>query len=89
MNQLISGTIDNNEKVLVDYGTGYFVERSIEQGRMYCSRKSQLIKDNMEKISQNVTQKKKIIDNITLILQKKMAAIQQQQQQQQQQTVKK
>lgn len=38
----------------------------------------------MEKISANVTQKKKIIDNITLILQKKMAAIQQQQAQAQQ-----
>lgn len=75
----VSGTIENNTTVLVDYGTGYFVERNIEQGKMYCSRKGQLIKDNMEKISQNVTQKKKIIDNITLILQKKMAAIQQQQ----------
>jgi hypothetical protein len=49
---------------------------------MYCARKGQLIKDNMEGIAQNINQKKKIIDNITIILQKKIAAIQQQQAQQ-------
>jgi prefoldin alpha subunit len=74
------GTIENNERVLVDYGTGFYVERSIEQGQMYCARKGQLIKDNMEKIAQNINQKKKIVDNITIILQKKMAILQQQQQ---------
>jgi prefoldin alpha subunit len=72
----IQGTIVDNENVLVDYGTGYYVERTVDQGVGYCERKGLLIKENMEKIANVVNQKKKAADQISLVLQKKIQAYQ-------------
>jgi prefoldin alpha subunit len=56
---VISGTFENQEKVLVDYGTGYFVERSIEQAKDFSDRKIKLLKENGEKVTDMVNQKQK------------------------------
>jgi len=73
------GIIENNTNVLVDFGTGYYVERNIEQAMEYCARKAQLIKDNMENITNTINQKGRFVDNITITLQRKLAQLQQQQ----------
>lgn len=45
------GTLEDNENVLIDYGTGYFVERTMDQADGYCERKIKFLKDNLDKIS--------------------------------------
>ena len=54
-----SGTFENQEKVMVDYGTGYFVERSIDQAKDFSDRKIRLLKENGEKVTDMVNQKQK------------------------------
>lgn len=77
--RLISiGIIENTEKVLVDFGTGYYVERNIPQAMDYCTRKAQLIKENIENVTNTINQKGRFVDNITIVLQRKIQQMQQQ-----------
>ncbi len=36
---------------MVDFGTGYFVERSIQQAGEFSDRKIKLLKENAEKVT--------------------------------------
>ncbi|CAH8257232.1 unnamed protein product [Arabidopsis lyrata] len=42
----VPGTLDEADKVLVDIGTGYFVEKTMDDGKDYCQRKIHLLKSN-------------------------------------------
>lgn len=75
--------MEDNQNVLIDYGTGFFVERDIGKANAFCERKIHLLKENLEKVSNLIKSKRKLLDQITLELQKK---IQMQMQQQQPQT---
>ena len=72
------GYIEDNTSLLVDFGTGFYVERNIEQGMQYCGRKAQLIKENMENVTNTINQKGRFVDNITITLQRKLQQLQQQ-----------
>ena len=72
----IIGIIEDNETLLVDFGTGYYVERNVDQSQQYCARKAQLIKENMENVTNTVNQKGRFVDNITMTLQKKLQQLQ-------------
>ncbi len=74
----ISGIIEDNNNLLIDYGTGFYVERNIEQGIQYFTRKAQLIKENMENLTNVMNQKGRFVDNITIVLQRKIQQMQQQ-----------
>lgn len=71
-----SGIIEDNENVLVDYGTGYFVERSVEQAIGFCERKAAMIKENREKLGPVLAEKKKSIEIIEIALAKKLQSSQ-------------
>lgn len=73
------GIIQETDGVLVDFGTGYYVERTIPQAMDYCTRKAQLIKENMENVTNTVNQKGRFVDNISITLQRKLQQYQQQQ----------
>ena len=57
---------------MIDYGTGYFVERNFDQTASYCDRKIQMIKKNIEKVAEAITAKQKLLENVNLELQKKI-----------------
>ncbi|MBA0760301.1 hypothetical protein Gotri_023054 [Gossypium trilobum] len=44
----VPGTLDDADKVLADIGTGYFVEKTMDEGRNYCERKINLVKSNFD-----------------------------------------
>ncbi|KAJ6774880.1 PREFOLDIN SUBUNIT 5 [Salix purpurea] len=46
----VPGTLDDADKVLVDIGTGYFVEKTMNEGKDYCERKINLLKSNFEQL---------------------------------------
>ncbi|XP_022743468.1 probable prefoldin subunit 5 isoform X2 [Durio zibethinus] len=46
----VHGTLDDSEKVLVDIGTGYFVEKTMAEGKDYCERKINLLKSNFDQL---------------------------------------
>ncbi|KAF2074926.1 hypothetical protein CYY_003759 [Polysphondylium violaceum] len=80
----LPGTINANEKVLVDVGTGYFVEMGIDKGQDFANRKVQLITDQINKVQSAINIKRSNLDTIIQVAQTKISLLRQQQQQQQQ-----
>ena len=54
----VSGRMDDNEKVMVEVGAGYFVEENINKAREYCDRKSKQLQENATKVGEIIQVKK-------------------------------
>ncbi|KAL6191717.1 hypothetical protein ACLB2K_038107 [Fragaria x ananassa] len=46
-------TLQDPDQVLVDVGTGYFIEKNMPQAKDYCDRKISLLKSNFEQLVEN------------------------------------
>ncbi|XP_010942476.1 prefoldin subunit 5 [Elaeis guineensis] len=68
----VPGTLDDAVKVLVDVGTGYFIEKTMTEGKDYCDRKINLLKSNYEELIEMASKKKNIADEAGIILQAKL-----------------
>lgn len=68
----VPGTLDDAEKVLVDIGTGYFVEKTMAEGKAYCERKINLLKSNFDQLIEVASKKKSLADEAGVILQAKL-----------------
>ncbi|XP_051187491.1 prefoldin subunit 5 [Lolium perenne] len=68
----VPGMLDDAEKVLVDVGTGYFIEKTMTQGKEYCERKINLLKSNFDELLEMATKKKSIADEMGMLLQAKL-----------------
>ncbi|TVU30289.1 hypothetical protein EJB05_21899, partial [Eragrostis curvula] len=51
----VPGSLDDAENVLVDVGTGYFIEKTMAQGKEYCERKINLLKSNFDELFELVS----------------------------------
>eukprot|EP00271_Cylindrocystis_brebissonii_P007547 TRINITY_DN21112_c0_g1_i1.p1 TRINITY_DN21112_c0_g1~~TRINITY_DN21112_c0_g1_i1.p1 ORF type:complete len:156 (-),score=29.67 TRINITY_DN21112_c0_g1_i1:399-866(-) len=60
------------ETVLVDVGTGYYIQMRMAAGLDYCQRKLAYLKDNYEKVSELYSQKCAQVEKVTLALQIKV-----------------
>lgn len=68
----VPGTLDEADKVLVDVGTGYFIEKTMAEGKDYCDRKIKLLRSNFDQLIEIATKKKKVADEAGVILQAKL-----------------
>ncbi|PON91227.1 Prefoldin alpha subunit, archaea-type [Trema orientale] len=68
----VAGTLDDADNVLVDVGTGYFVEKTMAEGKDYCERKINLLKSNFDQLVEVASKKKSIADEAGAILQAKL-----------------
>ncbi|KAL9166845.1 hypothetical protein ABFS82_05G057600 [Erythranthe guttata] len=68
----VPGVLDDSEKVLVDVGTGYFIEKTMVEGKDYCERKISLLKSNYDQLLEVATKKKSIADEAGAVLQAKL-----------------
>ncbi|GMH07065.1 hypothetical protein Nepgr_008905 [Nepenthes gracilis] len=68
----VPGTLDDADKVLIDVGTGYFIEKTMVEGKDYCQRKINLLKSNYEHLVEVASKKKTIADEAGVILQAKL-----------------
>ncbi|GMJ09841.1 prefoldin 5 [Hibiscus trionum] len=68
----VPGALDDADKVLVDIGTGYFVEKTMAEGKDYCERKINLLKSNFEQLIEVASNKKTLADEAGVVLQAKM-----------------
>lgn len=48
----VRGTLDTTEQVLVDIGTGYLAEKSLEEAVEFCRRKVGMLKEKIESTQQ-------------------------------------
>ena len=76
----VRGALKSTEKVLVDIGTGYYVEKTVPGGENFCQRKVTLLKEHMQKVADAIGEKQQQEQQVVAVL----ASKQQQQQQQQQ-----
>lgn len=78
------GEVRQVEKVMVDVGTGYFVEKSLEDGIKFFESKLALVEDQLDKLDQIVAAKRNDLAKVRAsmsMMQKRMQAAQQRQQQ--------
>ncbi|CAN1177776.1 Prefoldin subunit 5 [Linum perenne] len=68
----VPGTLDDSNNVLVDIGTGYFVEKRIEEGKDYCERKINLLKSNYDQLLELASKKKSVADEVGVVLHAKL-----------------
>jgi len=76
----VSGVLDECAKVLVDVGTGYYVEKTVEEARKYFQRKNEFIGKQMEKIQPMLMEKQQIRQAVLEAYQMKMQMQMKQQQ---------
>eukprot|EP00088_Acartia_fossae_P066314 TRINITY_DN8214_c0_g1_i1.p1 TRINITY_DN8214_c0_g1~~TRINITY_DN8214_c0_g1_i1.p1 ORF type:complete len:165 (-),score=41.11 TRINITY_DN8214_c0_g1_i1:375-869(-) len=70
----VPGVIKETEKVLVDVGTGYYVEKDINGAKDYFNRKVKFVTQNMERVQAIGSEKAKIRDLVMDIMQEKLQA---------------
>jgi prefoldin alpha subunit len=53
----VTGTFEEPGKVIVDVGTGYFVEKNLDEASDFYKRKVEYVKGNLEKLENTVNQR--------------------------------
>lgn len=70
----VKGKLTNVDSVMIDIGTGYYIERTPQQAQEYVDRKLGLVQENAEKIQQALLTKRKNLESIISVMQEKMRA---------------
>ena len=74
----IPGIMDSSEKVLVDIGTGYYAEKTVEEAKKYFRRKIEFVAKQIDKVHPALSEKSKIrnalIEELSLKVSQHMAA---------------
>eukprot|EP01128_Nolandella_sp_AFSM9_P010032 TRINITY_DN6799_c0_g1_i1.p1 TRINITY_DN6799_c0_g1~~TRINITY_DN6799_c0_g1_i1.p1 ORF type:complete len:156 (-),score=46.13 TRINITY_DN6799_c0_g1_i1:104-547(-) len=70
----VPGTLSNPEKVIVDVGTGYYMEKTVSSAQDYTERKLANLKKTSEDIEGSVESKRNSLAQITMVLGAKIKA---------------
>lgn len=69
----VPGKVGSTKTVLIDIGTGYYVEKTPSEGADYCKRKVKLLKENIEKLASIVSQKRDQVSQVTTTINARVA----------------
>ena len=75
----VPGIMEDNNKVMLEVGAGYFLEENIDKAREYCERKSKTLQDNATKVGEIIQVKKVQLSKIDDEYKKRLASLQLQQ----------
>ncbi|GJJ73663.1 prefoldin alpha subunit [Entomortierella parvispora] len=75
----VPGKLADVKKVIVDIGTGYYVEKTTEDAIKFYNTKVDFVKENLEKIQSTVAQKQGNLRSLVDVMQYKMQIQQQEQ----------
>ena len=70
----VVGKLAEADTVLCDIGTGYYVEKSPAEADDYLKRKTEYLDNNCERLEQNIQEKRKNLEAITMVMQAKARA---------------
>lgn len=73
----VPGKLANKEEVLVDVGTGYFVEQSVEKAEQFMDRKVEFLQSNTDQLKTVIDGKRNMHEAVIMIMQQKMQEAQQ------------
>ena len=68
----VPGIMEDNNKVMLEVGAGYFIEENIDKAREYCERKSKSLQDNGQKVGEIIQVKKVQLGKIETEYQKRV-----------------
>eukprot|EP00193_Tetraselmis_chui_P022038 CAMPEP_0177773944 /NCGR_PEP_ID=MMETSP0491_2-20121128/13194_1 /TAXON_ID=63592 /ORGANISM="Tetraselmis chuii, Strain PLY429" /LENGTH=157 /DNA_ID=CAMNT_0019292191 /DNA_START=252 /DNA_END=725 /DNA_ORIENTATION=- len=68
----VSGELEDPSTVMVDVGTGYYVEKKCDEGIDFCKRKMDLLKKNSEAIVPQIREKQEMTNQVNKVYQMKM-----------------
>lgn len=69
----VPGTIKDANNVVVEIGTGYYVENDLESAKAFFKRRVEYVQEQLEKIETIGMEKSKIRDTIREVMEKKLA----------------
>lgn len=72
----VPGAMADTSKVLVDIGTGFFVEKTPEAAEKFFARRAAVVKEESDKASSSHTVKRQQLEAVNAVLQKKVAEAQ-------------
>lgn len=71
----VPGKIRDANKVMVELGTGYYVEKNLKQALELLDRKTKLVDANSENIREVITVSRRNIDSVNVAMNGKMLQI--------------
>ncbi|KAJ7391856.1 Prefoldin subunit 5 [Desmophyllum pertusum] len=74
MSDVRPGTLENTKSVLVNIGTGYYVEKSLKEGEEYFGRKVGLVTKQLELLQPKLVEKHKLRQAVQDMLTAKVQA---------------
>jgi len=70
----VPGSLSNIQSVLVDVGTGYYVEKDVEDARVFLKERMEMVQGNINKVAAALSGKRRDLDAVSAILQAKLQA---------------
>jgi len=70
----VPGQVTNPDQVIVDIGTGYYIEKDVAGAKDYFGRKVKFVTENMERVQAIGSEKAKIRELVMDVMQEKLKA---------------
>lgn len=70
----VPGTLSDVKEVLVDVGTGYFVEQSVGDAKKFMDRKVEFLQTNTDALKEVLETKRQMHEGVIFVMQQKMRA---------------
>lgn len=68
----VPGTLSDVKEVLVDVGTGYFVEQSVNDAKKFMDRKVEFLQTNTDSLKEVLENKRQMLEGVIFVMQQKM-----------------
>lgn len=68
----VPGTLANVREVLVDVGTGYFVEQSVDDAKKFMDRKVEFLQSNTDSLKEVLEGKRQMLEGVVFVMQQKL-----------------
>ena len=72
----VPGVMEDSNKVLIEAGAGYYIEKNSDEAKEYCDRKMKLLQENGNKVAEIIQYKKIQLQKCTNEYQKRLEALQ-------------
>lgn len=79
----VQGTVDNVQSLIVDVGTGYYIEKSAQEAQDFLGRKIELVKGKLAELEGALNGKRQNVEQVMMVIQQKSQQMQAAQRQQQ------
>ncbi|KAI8922249.1 Prefoldin-domain-containing protein [Powellomyces hirtus] len=75
----VPGELADSENVIMDIGTGYYIEKPVADAKDYYKRKMEFVKGNLDKLQETITERRKRLSDITDLINLRVQLMQKEQ----------